>query len=311
MKIFHAAAKLDAGTDKKHDINFHWPYVICCDLHSQKCHTCCKLSILPACQLVKLVNFPSLSNLWISSSCNKSVNNSETTCRKPVDNKFWQPTCNKSVDNLRGPPHHHSALLSLDLPQPLPFLPLCLVKVCTGCPDCVSHTLTTQSSPPDTSLVQSGEKQHVFTSSSWPTRDRKLIGVNTNGEISPSSLSDSLSSWYSVSSPAIELSVRVSWDILLWDRPKFRRNFSNLKWTRNLQFGVFWSIIPQSGLWCSCSHFAKQKRKYFRFRTKENKKINYIKFATFLYCSCTNIFLPVCGLDSVHPHTLILILILT
>ena len=25
MKIFHAAAKLDAGADKKHGINFHWP----------------------------------------------------------------------------------------------------------------------------------------------------------------------------------------------------------------------------------------------------------------------------------------------
>ena len=25
MKIFHAAAKLDAGADKKHDINFHCP----------------------------------------------------------------------------------------------------------------------------------------------------------------------------------------------------------------------------------------------------------------------------------------------
>ena len=25
MKIFHAAAKLDAGADKKHDINFHLP----------------------------------------------------------------------------------------------------------------------------------------------------------------------------------------------------------------------------------------------------------------------------------------------
>ena len=61
MKIFHAVAKLDAGADKKHDINFHWPYVICCDLHSQKGHTCCKLSILPACQFVKLVNFTSLS----------------------------------------------------------------------------------------------------------------------------------------------------------------------------------------------------------------------------------------------------------
>ena len=24
----------------------------------------------------------------------------ETTCRKPVDNKFWQSTCNKSVENL-------------------------------------------------------------------------------------------------------------------------------------------------------------------------------------------------------------------
>ena len=28
MKIFHAAAKLDAGADEKHDINFHWPIVI-------------------------------------------------------------------------------------------------------------------------------------------------------------------------------------------------------------------------------------------------------------------------------------------
>ena len=25
----------------------------------------------------------------------------ETTCSGPVDNKFWQSTCNKSVDNLR------------------------------------------------------------------------------------------------------------------------------------------------------------------------------------------------------------------
>ena len=24
MKISHAAAKLDAGADEKHDINFHW-----------------------------------------------------------------------------------------------------------------------------------------------------------------------------------------------------------------------------------------------------------------------------------------------
>ena len=27
MKIFHVAAKLDAGADKKHDINFHWPNI--------------------------------------------------------------------------------------------------------------------------------------------------------------------------------------------------------------------------------------------------------------------------------------------
>ena len=31
MKIFYAAAKLDAGADEKHDINFHWPY---CTLRS-------------------------------------------------------------------------------------------------------------------------------------------------------------------------------------------------------------------------------------------------------------------------------------
>ena len=30
MKIFHAAAKLDAGADEKHDINFHWPKYIWC-----------------------------------------------------------------------------------------------------------------------------------------------------------------------------------------------------------------------------------------------------------------------------------------
>ena len=27
MKIFHAAAELDASTDEKRDINFDWPYI--------------------------------------------------------------------------------------------------------------------------------------------------------------------------------------------------------------------------------------------------------------------------------------------
>ena len=64
---------------------------------AKKPQTCCKLSILPAC-----------CNL--STRCNKLVNLIklplsfadmlrlvETTCNKPVDNKFWQWTCNTSV----------------------------------------------------------------------------------------------------------------------------------------------------------------------------------------------------------------------
>ena len=69
--------------------------------------------------LLQVVNFTDLlplviqdaTNLSISSSCNKSDIKSGLlqlvicrlvrTCSKPVDNKFWQSTCNKSVDNLQ------------------------------------------------------------------------------------------------------------------------------------------------------------------------------------------------------------------
>ena len=74
-------------------------------LHSQKGHkTCCKLSILPACcnlstSYNKLVNFTKLQQV-----CYKLLKN----CSKPVDKKFRQSTCNKSVDNLQQTSHQQA-----------------------------------------------------------------------------------------------------------------------------------------------------------------------------------------------------------
>ena len=74
-------------------------------------HTCSQLSTLPACCNLstswnELVNFIKLQQAcynWVC--CKLSFANLlqlvGTTCRKPVDNKFGQSTCNKSVDNLQ------------------------------------------------------------------------------------------------------------------------------------------------------------------------------------------------------------------
>ena len=76
----------------------------CIRLHNQKRHmTCCEWSIyrfVATCQQVA-TSLSVSSNLSISSSCNKSVNHAcynlsfadllklvETTCSRPVDNKF-------------------------------------------------------------------------------------------------------------------------------------------------------------------------------------------------------------------------------
>ena len=70
-----------------------------------------KLSILPACCNLstfwnKLVDFIKLQQACLNQArCNLSFADLlqlvETTCSKPVDNKFRQSTCNKSVDILQ------------------------------------------------------------------------------------------------------------------------------------------------------------------------------------------------------------------
>ena len=46
MKIFHAAAKLDAGADEKHDINFHWPYLLQRDIRNREIHSHATLQVV-------------------------------------------------------------------------------------------------------------------------------------------------------------------------------------------------------------------------------------------------------------------------
>ena len=77
-------------------IEDQYPCTILASSTQPKGHkTCCKLSILPACSNLstsynKLVNFTKLQQV-----CYKLLKN----CNKPVDKKFGQSTCNKSVGN--------------------------------------------------------------------------------------------------------------------------------------------------------------------------------------------------------------------
>ena len=87
-------------------------------VHSQKTpQTCCKLSILPTCCNLstshKLVFFIKLQQVCKNQACcNLSFADLlqlvETTCNKPFDNKFGQSTCNKSVDNLQQTCRQHT-----------------------------------------------------------------------------------------------------------------------------------------------------------------------------------------------------------